>query len=96
VYFGVVVVVVTTLAHGVTSRRAEALRSELGVDRRTLVRWRQWWQAEFASSAFWRERRAHFSPPVAVAGLPATLLERFAGVGEPAGIVSLLRFLAPL
>ena len=96
VYFGVVVVVVTTLVHGVTPRRAEALRSELGVDRRTLVRWRRWWQAEFPSSAFWRERRARFSPPIAVAGLPATLLERFAAVGEPPGVVSLLRFLAPL
>ena len=96
VYFGAVVVVVTTLVHGVTPRRAEALRREFGVDRRTLARWRQWWRAYFPSSAFWRQRRARFSPSVAVAGLPASLLERFAAAGQPAGLVSLLRFLAPV
>jgi hypothetical protein len=96
VYFGAVVIVVTTLVHGVTPRRAEALRRQFGVDRRTLARWRQWWQAYFPSSAFWREGRARFSPPVAVAGLPATLLERFAVAGHSAGLVFLLRFLAPL
>lgn len=96
VYFGAVVVVVTTLVHGVTPRRAEALRREFGVDRRTLARWRQWWRAYFPRSAFWRKGRGRFSPPVAVAGLPASLLERFAVAGEVAGLVSLLRFLAPL
>jgi hypothetical protein len=96
VYFGAVVVVVTTLVHGVTPRRAEALRRQFGIDRRTLARWRQWWQAYFPASAFWRQRRARFSPPVAVAGLPASLLERFAVAGEAFGLVSLLRFLAPL
>jgi hypothetical protein len=96
VYFGAVVVVVTTLAHGVTPRRAEALRREFGVDRRTLARWRRWWRAHFPASAFWRQRRARFSPPVAVVGLPATLLGRFAVAGDSAGLVSLLRFLASL
>ena len=96
VYFGAVVVMVTTLVHGLTPRRAEALRREFGVDRRTLRRWRRLWRAHFPSSAFWREGRARFSPPVAVAGLPATLLERFAAAGQSAGLVSLLRFLAPL
>jgi hypothetical protein len=96
VYFGVVVVVVTTLVHGVTPHRAEALRKEFGVDRRTLARWRQWWRVHFPSSALWRKGRARFSPPVAADAMPGALLDRFAPEGGPVGVVSLLRFLAPL
>ena len=95
VYFGAVVVVVTALTQGVTPRRAAELRTELGIDRRTLARWRRWWQQQFPASRFWREHRARFSPPVLADGLPSTLLERFASEREPGGVVSLLRFLAP-
>jgi hypothetical protein len=96
VYFGVVVVLVTAMAHGATPRRAAELRNQLGVDRRTLARWRQWWQEHFPSSSFWREQRARFSPPILADALPGALLDRFAPEGEPGGVVSLLRFLAPL
>jgi hypothetical protein len=96
VYFGVVVVLVTAMAHGVTARRAAELHAELGVDRRTLARWRHWWQEHFPTSSFWREHRARFSPPILADGLPGALLDRFAPEGERNGVVSLLRFLAPL
>jgi hypothetical protein len=96
VYFGVVVVLVTAMAHGSTSRRAAELRAQLGVDRRTLARWRQWWQEHFPASRFWREHGARFSPPILVEALPGALLHRLAPQREPSGVVSLLRFLAPL
>ena len=96
VYFGVVVVLVTAMAHGVTPRRATELRAELGVDRRTLARWRHWWQEHLPTSSFWREHRARFSPPVSADGLPGVLLDRFAPGGERDGVLSLLRFLALL
>jgi hypothetical protein len=95
VYFGVVVVLVTAMAHGVTPRRAAELREMLGVDRRTLSRWRLWWRERFPSSSFWRESRARFVPSVSGGGLPGTLLDCFAPHREPDGVVSLLRFLAP-
>jgi hypothetical protein len=95
VYFGVVVVLVTTLVHGVTPRRAAELRAELGVDRRTLARWRHWWRSHFPASRFWREHRARVAP-ISIDALPGALLERFAPDTHPAGLVSLLRFLAPL
>jgi hypothetical protein len=63
VYFGAVVVVVTTLVHGVTPRRAEALRRQFGVDRRTLACSRRWWRAHFPRSAFWREGRGRLFDP---------------------------------
>ncbi len=96
VYFGVVVVLVTAMAHGVTPRRVAELRAQLGIDRRTLARWRQWWQQHFPTSPFWREHRARFSPPVSADGLPSTLLDRFSLEGTSDGVVALLRFLAPL
>jgi len=42
VYFGVVVIVVSAKLHGITEKRAAAMRELVGVSRRTLHRWRQW------------------------------------------------------
>jgi hypothetical protein len=84
------------MAHGTTPRRAAELRAQLGIDRRTLARWRHWWQEHFPTSSFWREHRARFSPPVPADGLARALLDRFAPEGKPDGVVSLLRLLAPL
>jgi len=96
VYFGVVVVLITAMTHGTTPRRAAKLRSQLGIDRRTLARWRRWWLEHFPSSVFWREQQARFSPSVSVERLPGSLLDRFAPQADPNGVLSLLRFLAPL
>ena len=79
VYLGAVVVLVSAMTEGVTPRRAAKLRQLVGVDRRTLGRWRRWWRELFPSTPLWRNKRAWFMPPVAEDGLPATLLERFAG-----------------
>ncbi len=96
VYFGVSIVLLTAMTQGVTPRRVRELRTHLGVDRRTLVRWRSWWREHFPASPFWREQRARLLPVLCDAGLPGTLLDRFAPQGERDGIVSLLRFLAPI
>ncbi len=96
VYFSVAIVLLTAMTQGVTPRRAQALRSHLGVDRRTLARWQTWWCEHFTASPFWREHRARLSPALPNEGLPATLLDRFAPQGEQEGVLSLLRFLAPI
>jgi len=94
VYLGAVVVLATALRHGLTPTRAASLREWLGVDARTLGRWRQWWRDIFAESPWWTAMRGRFVPPVPPAALPGALLERFAGDRwEP--LVALLRFLAP-
>ena len=96
VYFGVAVILLAAMTHGVSPRRVTALRAELGVDRRTLARWQRWWRDDFPASRFWREHRARLSPALSAEGLPGTLLDRFAPQREPNEIVSLLRFLAPI
>jgi hypothetical protein len=96
VYFSVAIVLLTAMTQGVTPRRTRELRTHLGVDRRTLARWRVWWREHFPASRFWREQRARLSPVLSDEGLPGALLARFAPQGAPDGIVSLLRFLAPV
>jgi hypothetical protein len=94
VYLGAVVVLAAALRHGATRTRAAALRELLGVDARTLARWRQWWAQTFAASPWWRAMRARFVPPVPTTALPESLLTRFPG-DSWAPLVALLQFVAP-
>ena len=79
VYLGVMVVLLTTLRQGPTPRSLWALRERFGADRRTLARWRVWWQALFPQSAFWQRFKRRFMPPVAEPELPGSLVDRFHG-----------------
>jgi hypothetical protein len=78
VYLATVVTLVTAMQQGVTAVRERRLSADLGIDRRTLGRWRQWWLETFAGS-FRPVAMAAFMPPLDLTGVPATLLERFVG-----------------
>jgi hypothetical protein len=95
VYVGFVVVLVSALRHGLKPERVRQIREELGVDTRTLERWRAWWLAAFAAGAFWKAAKARLMPPVIEAALPLSLADRF-GMEEVDGLVRLLEFLAPI
>lgn len=92
VYYGAVLVLACLKA--LTGERVIELKALLGVDRRTLRRWRQWWREEFVHSAWWRVEKARFSPALDHDRLPGSLLERFTGALEPP-LVALLKFLSP-
>lgn len=94
VYLGAVVVLATVLRHGPTRTRAARLRQLLGVDARTLERWRYWWRRTFAESRWWQAMRGRFAPSVPTSALPGSLLLRFSG-DSWAPLVALLRFVAP-
>ena len=94
VYLGVMVVLLTAMRQGPTPRSLGKLGGIFGVDRRTLGRWRVWWQSVFAESEFWRRMRARFLPPVSPADLPASLVERFCGDTLLTRIVRMLTFLS--
>jgi hypothetical protein len=94
VYLGTVVTLVTAMQQGVTPARVQRLSEELGIDRRTLGRWRKWWLETFAGP-FRPTAMAAFMPPLDLTGVPAALLDRFAGdLAEK--LICLLRFLGPL
>jgi hypothetical protein len=95
VYLATMVVVISVMLHGATLPRMARLSQLLGVDRRTVARWREWWRTTFMESRFWQAKRATFMPPVDRQRLPASLLERFAGGGADQ-LLALLRFLAPM
>lgn len=94
VYVAAVVLLVTAMQHGPTARRVSELWALLGISRRTLSRWRRWWQDIFAATASWRVERARVGLPAAAEDvLPLSLLERFDG-DERARAVGALRFIA--
>ena len=96
VYWGAVVVLATALCSGLNLRRGRQLSQQLGVPVLTILRWRQWWLTEFATTAVWRDLRGRFLPPVATSDLPGELLRRVVA-DEPRGaMVMIMRWLAPL
>jgi hypothetical protein len=94
-YLATMVVLISVMRHGATAPRVARLSQLIGVSRRTVAHWREWWRTAFAQSRFWQAARAAFMPPVDQDRLPASLLERFAGGGAEQ-LLALLRFLAPI
>lgn len=95
VYAGFVVVLVSAMAHGLKPQRVAVLRQTLGIDRRTLERWYQWWLGLFVESAFWRAARARFMPPLCQKIVPLSLCLSFE-VQRRDRLLDLLQFLAPI
>ena len=95
VYAGLVIVLVSAMQHGLKPKRVEALREALGIDKRTLERWRDWWLENFTGSPFWKTARARFLPRLDEPLLPLSLVEAF-NAKQRAGMARLLEFLAPI
>src|ERR1700759_1403831 len=95
VYLATVVTLIAAMLHGTTPARLARLSVVPGIDRRPIGRWRAWWRSTFTAGPFAAVVAAAVMPPVDIADLPVSLLERFAG--DLAGkLTSLLRFLGPL
>ncbi len=95
-YLGALVVLITGMCHGLTSRRTSELQRLCGADRRTLLRWRQWWQEVFPRTHVWRLLRGFLVPPVAPEHLCQDLVLRFQASHSVRGLADLLRFLSPV
>lgn len=78
VYVGAVVVFVSALRFLLTQATDTSVKQPQ-VPRRTIGRWRQFWQSAFIASEFWQRQRGDFMPPLDAGGLPASALERFSG-----------------
>jgi hypothetical protein len=90
-----VVVLFSAMLHGVNAERVQRLRQILRMDRRTLLRWREWWLETFVQTRFWQAARAFFMPPVCEQTLPWSLAKHY-GAEQRNRFMDLLKFLAPL
>jgi hypothetical protein len=95
VYLATVVTLISAMLLGTTPARLARLSMVPRIDRRTLARWRAWWRSTFTDGAFAATAKAALIPPPDIAGLPVSLLDRFAGDLEQK-LTALLRFLGPL
>jgi hypothetical protein len=68
----------------------------VGVSRRTIERWREWWLNGFVRSPFWKAARGLLRAPIDENRLPLSLLSSFSGESEKEKLIELLRFLLPL
>ncbi len=95
VYLATVVTLISAMQLGLTPGRLARLSVVAGIDQRTLARWRTWWRSTFTDGPFASVAMAALVPPIDIAALPISLLDRFAGaVSEK--LIALLRFLGPL
>ena len=96
VYLAAMVALVTAMRQGPSPRTTRELGARFGADRRTLCRWRTWWQSIFPRSPFWRRAVARFMPAVDEAHLPRSLIAAFTALTLMEQVVDLLRFLSPV
>jgi hypothetical protein len=96
-YVGIVVVLMSAVAQGLSAARVKDLTTKLKVSRQTVARWLAWWKCRVVTSPFWREQRGRFMPSLDESRLAAGLVEAFEANGEePREVaVRLLRFIAP-
>jgi hypothetical protein len=95
VYVSVVVVLLTALRHGLTPSRMATLRTIVGVSRRTVEHWRQWWLIDFVQSPFWRSVAGQFVSPVDPKVMPLSLLDAFRVQSSEGKTLALLRSFCP-
>ena len=93
-YVAPMVTLATAMTHGLTGPRLARLREEVGLDRRTLERWRVWWREAFPMMPFWKALRGRFASPLDAKRLPASLVERFEATRD--GMLSLLKTIMPV
>ena len=101
VYLHAVIILVAALRQGATPRRLQELSQvlDLEIDRRTIARWRVFWQEQFPRTAFWKVARGFLLPLVDAASLPLELLRRYlhGHDSDPTpGWKKLLGFLSPI
>jgi hypothetical protein len=96
VFIGAVVVLISAMRHGATPKRMAQLRELVGVSRRTVERWREWWLHGFVRSPFWKAARGLLRTPIDEKQLPLSLLISFPGASDKEKLIGLLRFLLPL
>ena len=97
VYLAAVVVLVAAMRQGPSPRRVRELSCLFGADRRTIARWKVFWEEHFPRTVFWKTQREHLVPRVEIVALPLSLVEQHVhSEDDHQGWAVLLRFLSPI
>ena len=97
VYLAAVVILVAAMRQGPSPRRARELSSLFGADRRTIARWKVFWEEHFPRTVFWKTQRSHLVPRFEIVALPLSLVEAHVHAeDDQKGWGELLCFLAPI
>ena len=96
VYLSAMVLLLAAMRQGPTRRTARELKQRFGVDRRTLTRWRMWWQSIVPRSELWHRARGLFTRPLREADLPRSLIDRFTASDLRDRVLATLKFLSGL
>jgi len=97
VYLAAVVVLVAAMRQGPSPRRVRELARLFDADRRTIERWRIFWDEHFPQTPFWKANRGQLVLKVDLAHLPRALFEAF--IHRPDSREDwkcLLEFIAPI
>lgn len=89
VYVSVVMVLVSARRTPQESWLARLLE----VPRRTVEHWRHWWRHKFVTTPIYRSLQGRFLPPVSIATLPTSLLDRLEADSPTQRLVRLLKLL---
>jgi hypothetical protein len=93
-FLGVIVVLVSAMRQGATPRRARVLQEEFGVTRRTIERWRRWWDEEFRASRCWKLAKAKL---LGIADeVPRSVLIHLDALEGGDHLVAVMRLFAPI
>ena len=95
VFVGIVVILLSAMRHGINPGALRILCEKLGVDKRTLERWKAWWLETFVQSSFWKATRSRFMPSICEQTLPLSLCEAL-DIDRRDRFLELLKFLAPI
>lgn len=94
VYLAAIVVLVAAMRQGPSAKRMQELQGLFDIDRRTLSRWRVFWDKLFPQTQFWKEARARIKE---IVNFPLSILEAFVKHGDDrVGWKKLLLFLSPI
>ena len=93
VYLSAMVVLLTAMQQGPSPRSARRL-ALFGADRRTLGRWRHWWESVFPRSIFWGRLRGFFPTGVSHWQLPRALLSCLLGSTVGERVLQILRLVS--
>jgi hypothetical protein len=97
VYLAAIVILVSAMRQGPSSRRVSELSKRFGADESTIARWQTFWREHFPQTPFWKVARAGFVTLGEIVSLPYSLVDAFLGRYPPSeGWMFLLRFLSPI